>query len=280
MTAYTDDDVTLVDLSHLATSHTGGTLLPGEVLDVVTDAITNNPRSLQTAIGPSELGTPCPRRLAYRMAAVDKVNDKPGWKPTVGTFVHTGLADMFTEANRGRHPARWLVETRVSVGEVAGTEVIGSADLYDIATGTVIDFKVVGTASLRAKKAAGHPGQQYETQLMLYGRGFTRRGLPVNNVAILALPQNGELRENWWWTAPYDEQVAVDALTRATTVADLVAAGGAGAAALLPTADAFCSYCPWHLPAATELTQACPGHKDQGTNAATGGNPTRKDPTQ
>ena len=31
---------------------------------------------------------------------------------------------------------------------------------------------------------------------------------------------------------------------------------------MLDTADAFCSWCPWWLPAATDSTEACPGHLD------------------
>lgn len=253
----------LPDLGHLADLHTGGELLLGEVVDVIAHAVANTPRSLQTTVGPSELGTECVRRLAYRMAGVPKTNDsRVAWKPAVGTAVHAALEDMFTAANAGQERARWLVETRVDVGEVAGVPVTGSADLYDLVTGTVVDFKVVGTASLRAKRAAGHPGRQYATQLHLYGRGFRRRGLPVTSVAILAVPQNGELHEAWWWTEEYDEQVAVDALTRATTVAGLVAAAGPAAAAGLPTADAWCAFCPWHLPAADpgDLDSGCPGH--------------------
>lgn len=249
----------LPDLSHLAAEHTGGQLLLGEVLDVVTDALANSPRSRQAQIGPSEIGTECTRRLAYKLAGVTG-RDRPGWKPAVGTFVHAGLADIFTEANRGR-PARWLVETRVDVGTIGGQPVVGSADLFDVATGTVIDHKIVGTASLRAKRVAGHPGQQYAAQAMLYGRGFARRGLPVTAVAILALPQNGELSEAWWWTQPYDEQVAVAALARADVVASLVAAGGAAAAAALPTADSWCSWCSYYQPGASDLTKACPGHE-------------------
>lgn len=255
---------TLPDLSHLADTHTGGTLLLDEVLGVVTDAITSTPRSRQRAIGPSEIGTECTRRLAYKLAGVPG-RDRPGWKPTVGTAVHAWLADAFAAANSGRDRARWLVETRVDVGTIGGQPVVGSADLYDIATGTVVDHKIVGAASLRAKRVAGHPGRQYATQGQLYGRGFTRRGLPVTAVAILALPQNGELSEAWWWSEPYDEAAAVDALGRADGVASLVAAGGAAAAAALPTADAWCAYCPWFTPGAADLTTGCPGHAGRTT---------------
>lgn len=253
---------TLVDLSPLAKWHTGGQLLKGELLDVITTAIANQPRSLQKAIGPSELGHPCPRRIAYRMLDVPKINDDPAgqWRPTVGSAVHTWGAEAFIAANAGQSHSRWLVETRVDVGEYNGHTVTGSSDLFDILTGTVVDLKIVGVTSLRAKKAAGHPGEQYRVQDHLYGRGFTRRGLPVNTVAILALPQSGDLREAWWWSEPYDEQVALDALARATTIDQLCGIYGLSILERLPTVDAFCSYCPWFNPVAVDVTDGCKGH--------------------
>jgi hypothetical protein len=63
----------------------------------------------------------------------------------------------------------------------------------------------------------------------------------VDRVAMLALPQNGEFSEAVWWSEPYSEQVALDALHRADAIATLVHAAGASAAAVPPTADAFCS---------------------------------------
>jgi hypothetical protein len=247
-----------------------GTQLREEVLARVADHLANAPRTLQRAVGPSELGTPCPRRLAYRMAGVRPVNDRGvAWKPAVGSAVHVFLADVFCEANRGLASPRWLIEVPVEVGEVAGVPVRGSADLFDRVTATVIDHKIVGLASLRSMKANG-PGPQYRAQFHLYARGFVRRGLEVDRVAMLALPQNGEFSEAVWWSEPYREQIALDALHRADAIAALVKAAGPSAAAALPTADAFCSYCPWHLVAATVLAEACPGHRaahDVGTDS-------------
>jgi hypothetical protein len=171
------------------------------------------------------------------------------------------LADVFCEANRGLSSPRWLSEVPVEVGEVAGVPVRGSADLFDRVTATVVDFKIQGLASLRSTKANG-PGEQYRSQFHLYGRGFVRRGLEVDRVAMLALPQNGEFAEAVWWSEAYSEQVALDALCRADAIASLVQAAGPDAAAALPTADAFCSYCPWWSAANTELDEACPGHRE------------------
>jgi hypothetical protein len=240
-----------------------GTQLREEILTRIAEHLADAPRTRQTAVGPSELGTPCPRRLAYRMAGVRPVNERGvAWKPAVGSAVHVFLADVFCEANRGLASPRWLSEVPVEVGEVAGVPVRGSADLFDRVTATVVDFKVVGVASLRSMKANG-PGPQYRSQFHLYARGFVRRGLEVDRVAMLALPQNGEFAEAVWWSEPYQEQIALDALSRADAVAALVQAAGPSAAAVLPTTDAFCAFCPWWSPANTELAQACPGHSGQ-----------------
>lgn len=235
-------------------------LLADELFHHIKAGINAHPRSLQTRIGPSELGVPCTRRLAYKLAGATEVNTRDAaWKPTVGTAVHTWLQDTFTEANRGLDAARWLVELSVDVGEVGGTPITGHVDLYDRVTATVIDWKIVGAASLKAKKATG-PGEQYRAQAHLYGRGLVRRGLPVDTVMLAFLPQNADLHASHIWHEPYDEQVALAALARANTVADLVAVAGLAAPAALPTADAFCMFCDYFQPGATDLTVGCPGH--------------------
>ena len=248
-----------------------GDLVAAEYIDVVKNAITNHPRSLQKRIGPSELGGPCARRIGYKLAGHPEVNHAPTdapWKPTVGTATHAWLEEAFTAANSGHDHTRWLVEMRVSVGEVAGVEVTGSADLYDRTTATVIDYKVVGPTQLKKYKSNG-PGEQYRSQIHLYGRGFTRRNVPVERVMIAFLPRDGELRDAYLWHEPYDEQVALDALQRANGIALAVQALGDDAFTHLDTADQFCRTCPFYAAGSTDLTRACPGDK----NARTTGNP-------
>jgi hypothetical protein len=235
--------------------------LRDELLATIVGAIRNNPRSQQTRIGPSEIGTPCTRRLAYKLAGVEPVNaGDDAWIPTVGTAIHEWLESTFVAdvCSRDEEP-RWLLEHSVDVGEINGEHITGKCDLYDRYTATVIDWKTVGVTALREYKRSG-PGEQYRVQAHLYGRGWTRRGMPVATVAIFFLPRSGQLREAHFWHEPYDEQVAVAALERATQVARLVAVGGAAVPAMLPTADAHCAHCPFYMPAATDLTEACPGH--------------------
>jgi hypothetical protein len=235
-------------------------LMKDELLWMIGEHIDAHPRSAQIRIGPSELGTPCPRRIAYKLNGTEAANPRKGaWKPTVGTAVHAWLEQALTIYNEGVPVPRFYLEQTVTVGTVGGVEITGNCDCYDRMTATVIDWKVVGLAGLKRYRLDG-PGEQYRAQAHLYGRGFVNAGLPVDHVAVMFLPQNGELRDAHYWTEPYDEQVALDALNRADGISTLVAALGPRAAAALPTADAFCDYCPWYLAGATDPAEACRGH--------------------
>lgn len=236
------------------------TLLHVECIDVIKAAITGAPRSQQKRIGPSEIGHPCTRRIAYKVAGVTEVNNEAGWRPTVGTAVHEWLAYTFTTANKGL-PLRWLVELKVEVGQVDGVTITGSVDLYDRVTCTTNDWKIVSPASLKTYRAKG-PGVQYQTQGHLYAHGLVARGLPVDTVAITFLPNSGELSEAVFWSEPYDESIATTAMERLRTIQGLTKIAGAAAAALLPTDGAqasWCRYCPFYMPASTDLTVSCPG---------------------
>ena len=149
----------------------------------------NQERTLQTSIGPSEIGLPCSRRLIKKLLNTKDPQQDSRWLATVGTAVHAWLAQGFEapEHRRGYLNGRFgdvLVEERVNVGTIGGVEIWGSADLFDILTGLVVDWKVVGNSRLDAYRRYG-PGQQYRVQAHLYGRGFARLGLPVRNVLIM-----------------------------------------------------------------------------------------------
>ncbi|KAB2347315.1 hypothetical protein [Actinomadura rudentiformis] len=246
-----------------------------ELLGVVENAITNHPRSLQTRIGPSEIGHPCARRLAYKLAGAPEVNSRGvPWKPTVGTAVHTWMDETFTKANEAlpgydQGDIRYWTEVRVDVGEILGQSITGSCDLR--IGDTVIDYKIVGDEQLRKYKKHG-PGDQYRIQAHLYGRGWTRsyiggwdhgyesrNGVPIRTVGVWFLPRNQELRQNYLWTEPYDEQIAIDALTRVEGIAKLTTALGTKAAALLPKAESYCRYCPFFKPGSDNPADGCDG---------------------
>jgi len=225
-------------------------------------AATNAPRSLQTAIGPSEVGQPCLRRLAYKILDVEPASTGTDiWRPTVGTGVHAWLADALLLANRELGYTRWLVEERVEVAPGLG----GSCDAHDLDTHTTVDWKIVGPSSLKKYRKDG-PGQQYRTQLHLYGKGHKLAGRRVDTVMIAFLPSAGTLADAYFWSEPFDEQVADDAIARLDLLRLALAFGqhrGAEVAEIIDGVAATpahaCVYCPWFRHGAEDLATGCPG---------------------
>jgi hypothetical protein len=239
--------------------------LAGELLWAIENRIDYAPRSLQTRLGPSELGHPCARRLGYKLTGAEVINaGEPAWYPTIGTAVHAWLEDVMKWLNGHlgtltEGGPRFLLEHRVDVGEICGEHITGSCDVYDRTTGIVVDWKIVGERQLRKYKESG-PGDQYRAQAHLYGRGWQRRGMPVTAVAVMFLPRDRMLRDAFMWSEPYDESIAVAALQRAEGITSMVRQLGKGALPLLPTADSYCTFCPHFLPGSTDPEEACPGH--------------------
>lgn len=182
---------------------------------VLESAITNHPRTLQTKIGPSELGVGCDRCLVHHLAGNKPRELVPPWLPTIGTAVHGWAEDAVVRHLTTTGTDRYLPEGRVTVGQIGGVPIDGSADLYDTHTGTVVDYKVVGTTTLRSARSKG-PSLTYQRQLHLYGAGYAAAGYPVRSVAIWFLPRNGvSLQAGVVWQVPYDPAVAAHALARA-----------------------------------------------------------------
>lgn len=227
---------------------------------LIFDALANSPRSLQRQLGPSEVGHPCRRWLGYRLLGVEPTNGGDiNWRPSVGTGVHLLLGGIFIEANRKLGHPRFLVEHRVEVGTINGEPITGNCDLYDRSTARSIDWKVVGPNMLKEVKSKGL-AEQYRIQANAYGRGWVRRGFPVDEVCVYYLPSNGEYKDGFFWSEKYDETVAVQALERVEAIKKLTDSAGTAALPLLPTTDHYCRRCDYFLPAATDVTEACPGH--------------------
>lgn len=253
--------------------------LTGEhLLQLVREAITNHPRSLQQRIGPSELGHPCARRIGYKMLGQPERAGEPNWKATVGTALHSWLeqvldgANIDYEARTKSGQERYYTEQRVTVGQILGSDIDGSCDVYDRATATVVDWKSVGPTQLTKYKRFG-PGSQYRAQAHLYGRGWQARGLPVDTVMVVFLPRNGELAETYVWHERYDEQIALNALQRAEGIALGTQALGSGVLEQLPTADSWCHMCPYYKAQSTDLTLGCPGDPGSQANKPTNNGP-------
>ncbi|VEI13238.1 hypothetical protein [Trueperella bialowiezensis] len=198
----------------------------GMLKTMIEHEITNQPRSLQKRIGPSEIGMDCDHCLAARLAGWDKHEPVPAWLPFIGTAVHATLERLFTQANdeivaKGDKPL-CLVEQRVTVGQIGSQTITGSTDLFlpdqlgATSTGMTVDWKIVGNRTLDKVRSAEHPGKQYEVQAHLYARGWENAGYDVSHVAVYFMPrQKPTLNEGYWWIAEYNPDIADKALARA-----------------------------------------------------------------
>ena len=237
-----------------------------EILATVAAGIHGQPRSHQRLPGPSELGTPCGRRLGYKLAGVEPVNDQGvPWLPFIGTALHEQLANIMAAAEVQRFqddPAsvqRWHVEERVTVGTIAGEEITGTCDLFDAHTGLVLDWKTTSSNQVRSRYRPHGPGDTYRRQAHLYGLGWENAGHAVRTVMVVWLTRDGGFDSRHVWSEPYDRAVALDTLTRADGIATAVELLGVGAIPNLPTAADHCRHCPWHSRGTQDATRSCAG---------------------
>lgn len=212
-----------------------------EIWDLIEHGLAHQPRSLQKRIGPSELGADCIHCLAAKLAGWAKTQDR-AWLPAIGTGVHLLLEEMFTRFERENRTGspRFLIEQRVTVGDIGGTPITGSTDLVDLWAGMTVDWKCVGPSSLRKYKTG--PSATYRAQAHLYAKGWRAAGHDIGTVAICFLPRNSpNMRDGFWWHEPYDEQLALDVLARANRLhATLTALQAVGT----ETRDAWISQLP------------------------------------
>jgi LAGLIDADG-like domain len=105
---------------------------------VVIDYAAHSPRTLQTALGPSEIGTPCDRQVVGKLAGLPQTNHiVDPWASIVGTALHAWFADAFRWDNEFHNYVRWLAEFRV----YPHLEHPGTGDLYDFTEQACVDHK-------------------------------------------------------------------------------------------------------------------------------------------
>jgi hypothetical protein len=218
-------------------------------MDAVADSIVNQPRSLQKRIGPSEIGMQCNVALLHKLAGSDepkRTNEYP-WKPTVGTAVHDYLERAFERIGRqGLFPGRYLTERKVTVGEVGGMAITGSTDLFDTVEMAVIDHKILGKSSKTKYQRSGVT-PQYRIQAHTYGKGWEDAGIKPELVVVACLPRDGELSDAWFWSEPYDRQVAEDALAHLNELHDELTMFGLDVALQVHAKDdCHEPFCAWH----------------------------------
>lgn len=249
-----------MQLSTWTPPETGAHPLKEQLADAIVTFEANRPRSLQKALGPSGYGEPCARRIAYQL--LDEPAVSPGgdpWPSIIGTAAHSYIADALLEHNNTTGQTVWLVEQRLTMRP----GLAGSCDAYHVPTSTVIDHKVVGTDKHRQYRLNG-PSEQYRVQVHLYGYGYRQMGLPVNEVAIAFYPRAGVLSGLHVWSEPYDQDIALNAITRVDQILDVAIALDVEArpenySHIPRTPSRNCLYCSWMRPG-DDTGRTCPGN--------------------
>ena len=182
----------------------------------IVDMVTNQPRSLQREIGPSELGTQCLHCLVKKLTGhgSGQIRDV-AWLPFIGTSVHAQLERMFGGLDG------YETERTVLVGNLTDARPItGSIDLWDEHNSATCDWKIVGNSTLDDARRHG-PSQQYKIQASLYGIGMSHTH-PVAASCIFYLPRNQpSLDAAWIYECPFDPRPGQWALARARLILTL-----------------------------------------------------------
>lgn len=237
-----------------------------ELRKVITEQGNNSARSLQVHLGPSELGEPCDRQVAAKLAGRPSTNNVADpWASIVGTALHMWLEIAFTADNE-RTALRWLTERRVT----PHPDHPGTADLYDARWQAVVDWKNLGDTSMAKVKAADGPPRKYVVQLLLYGRGYRNLGMPVSRVVLAALPRTKSTMDSMYvWERPYtpaDDELLEEVFAQTTARKIYAQAIRSGAINWMDVpatpSDESCYFCSFFRPESAHNPQAggCPGH--------------------
>jgi len=237
-----------------------------ELRRVIHEQAARAPRSNQAHLGPSELGVPCDRQVAGKLAGLPATNHVADpWASIVGTALHAWAADAFMADNKRHNMLRWLAEQRV----VPHDDHPGTADLYDAQERAVVDHKFLGPTSMAKVRAADGPPVHYQVQLILYGEGYRRLGLPVERVVLAAYPRTSHTLDGmyvWERAASPADSLLVEEVIKLTRIrrsyADDILAGAKLTDVPATPDDDTCYFCPFYRPqAAHDGGQGCPGNR-------------------
>ncbi len=234
-----------------------------EIIRMIREYDASRPRSQQVHLGPSEIGAGCDRQIAYKLAGRPEVNQiADPWFPIIGSSVHEMLARAVGWYNdvvlkRAGDP-RFIVENRVKVAaESRGAySTSGSTDVYDADWERVIDWKIVGTTTMRKVKAEGS-SMQYRVQGNTYGQGWVQAGYEVKEILICYLPRSNFLDKMFIDTLPFQPELAQRAMERVGNI-ELLVKGGIPPETF--PVDDCTIWCPFYVPNVPLGTNSCPGH--------------------
>lgn len=225
-----------------------------EMREALTRYESSRPRTVQKTLGPSELGTPCDRQIALKLAGVQRHDRGLPWAPMCGTAVHELMEKVLRAENERLGRERWIIEQQVQLDD----ELSGRGDAFDVDWGMVVDWKYTGTTARRKASRKTVPNSElvsmeYRTQAHLYGLGHRNAGRHVRFVRLVLLARSHDYSESAEWTEAYDEKIAVDAMTRFYNIRDAVINTGAAqypeALIAVPAEPGeACKWCPFQRP--------------------------------
>lgn len=155
-------------------------------------------RSIQTQIGPSELGG-CRRKVWYKLNAQPKTN---GGELKLAAIMGTAIHDTIEKALSNNKEV--MLEQTVEHNGMKA-----HVDLYIPGTGDVVDWKTV-----KLKNLTYFPSQQQRWQVHTYGYLIEQSGLgKVHNVHLVAIPRDGDERDVKVHSEKYDTSIALEALS-------------------------------------------------------------------
>jgi hypothetical protein len=156
------------------------------------------PRSVQTRVGPSEIGG-CTRKMWYKIQGAEYTNhDTLRLAAIMGTALHSMIEDVFKDDDR------YLIET-----EVESDGIMGHIDLIDTETNTIWDWKTTTKGSLPWVGS-----QQQKDQIQLYGYLANKNGIKITNVGLVAIARDGNENDIIEKVYPYNESIALAAIAK------------------------------------------------------------------
>lgn len=159
-------------------------------------------RSMQKAVGPSEIGG-CRRRIWSRLVGAQETNpDTLSMAAFMGTAIHTAIEKKMKRKDDPFDP-RFLLEL-----EVEHDGIRGHVDCYDKREREVIDWKTI-----TKRKSSSFPSAQQRTQVNIYGYLLEANGHPVDTVTLVGIPRDGNELDVVIHSEPYSRQIAWDGIS-------------------------------------------------------------------
>lgn len=165
------------------------------VIKAMTEADADRPRSKQTALGPSAVGS-CRAQAWLTLKGATPTNQTSKWAAIMGTAIHAHIEAAL-------HRADPFEDDLCTEWELFADGLRGHIDLYIKSAKAVVDWKTT------TKKSLGYfPSDKQRMQVQLYGWLLVANGYPVDTVSLVAIARDGDESDVAVHTEPYDPELA------------------------------------------------------------------------